>query len=114
MAETATKATEKSTVKMKYTGIMKGNVKTVALPIPLVSNSQKLDQELTFTRAEKSHGPLCGEVPMKWAGALLAVGGNWKMNEDLTPELAAKIEKARVDCEKDMEAFARENEMVEA
>lgn len=104
----------KTTVKMKFTGMMKGNVKTVALPIPLVSNSQKLDQELTFTRAEKTHGPLCGEVPLKWAGALLAVGGNWKLNEELTPELTAKIEAARLACEKDMEAFARENEMVEA
>lgn len=113
MAETA-KATEKTTVKMKFTGMMKGNIKTVELPIPLVSNSQKLDAQLTFTRPAGSHGPLTCDVPLKWAGLLLAVGGNWKINEDMTDELAAKIEKAKKACEKEMEAFALENEMVEA
>lgn len=108
------KATERTTVKMKYTGIMKGNSKLVELPIPLVSNSQKLDHPLTFTRPTGSRGPLTCDVPMKWAGALLAVGGNWKLNEDLTDELAAKIESARKACEKEMAAFALENEMVEA
>ena len=111
---TETKPEVKTTVKMKYTGIMKGNVKVVALPIPLIATSQKLDQELRFTRADKSHGPLVCEVPLRWAGSLLAVGGNWKLNEEMTADLSAKIEAARVFCDKEMDAFARENEMVDA
>jgi len=113
MAENV-KATEKTTVKMKFVGIMKGNIRTVELPIPLVSNSQKLDGQLTFARQPGSHGPLTCDVPMKWAGSLLALGGNWKINEDLTDELKAKIEAAKASCAKEMEAFVLENEMVDA
>ena len=111
---TEQKATEKATVKMKFTGIMKGNVKTVELPIPLVSTSQKLDEVLKFTRPTGSRGPLVCEVPLKWAGSLLSVGGNWKLNEEMTPELTEKIDKARQTCEQEMQAFAHENEMVDA
>ena len=69
-------ADEKQTIKMKYMGHFKGMTKTVNLPIPLISNSQKLEQELHFVRTVKNAPAYC-EVPIEWAGSLLAVGGNW-------------------------------------
>src|SRR5262245_29782867 len=107
------KVVEKHTVKMKFTGNMKENEKVIDLPIPFISNSQKVGQ-LVFKRPAGSRGPLTCDLPLKWVGELLVVGGNWKLNEDMTDELSAKIEKAKKACEKEMEAFVLENEMVEA
>lgn len=103
----------KATVKMKFMGHFRGTEKRVMLPIPLIANSQKLDKELSFTRNSDRNGPAFCEVPMEWAGALLAVGGNWQINEKLTPELKMQIDAAKTDCDVKMETFARENEVVE-
>lgn len=109
----AVEAIKKDTVKMKFVGISKASTKTVELPIPLISNSQKLTEQLVFSRTA-AKGPLTCDVPLKWAGALLAVGGNWQMNEKLTDELSAQIDKAKESTAKEMEAFAIENNVVEA
>ena len=101
-------------VRMKYTGPFRGTTKTVQLPIPLVAHSQALSEELTFTRQSDRQGPAFCNVPIEWVGALLAVGGRWKMAEDLTEELSTKIEKAKAACDARMEKFILENELVDA
>lgn len=103
----------RTTVKMKYVGIFKGTQKIVELPIPLVSNSQKLEENLKFIRGTQK-GPAFCDVPLEWAGALLAVGGNWRMNETLTPALQGQIDAAHAANTAKMEQFALDNEMVEA
>lgn len=103
----------KTTVKMKFMGHFRGTEKRVALPIPLIANSQKLDKELAFTRSSDRTGPAFCQVPLEWAGALLAVGGNWQLDEKLTPELKAHLDAAKAECDAKMEAFVRDNEMVE-
>ena len=103
----------KLTVKMKYVANFKGTTKTVQLPIPLIANSQKLDQELRFTREANSKGPAFCDVPIEWAGAMIAVGGNFLVNDKITPELQAKIDAARKDTDAKMRIFAEENEAVE-
>ena len=105
--------TKKDTVKMKYVGHFKGNTKTVELPIPLVSNSMKQEETLTFARTTKTGAAYC-EVPMRWVGALLAVGGNWQAAETLTPETKARIEIEKAENDERMRKFALENELVEA
>src|SRR6185295_17994154 len=102
-----------NTVRMKYTGIFKGPQKIVELPIPLISNSQKLDEHLKFTR-EGTKGPAFCDVPIKWAGALIAVGGRWQVAEPLTPEMLTKIAAAKEACDAEMRKFAEDNELVEA
>ncbi len=104
----------KQTVKMKFTGHFRGTQKLVALPIPLVANSQKLDMELSFTRTSDRQGPAFCEVPIEWVGALMQVGGNWKVVDKLTPELTVEIAKAKEICDARMKTFALENQMVEA
>src|ERR1700675_4814943 len=89
----------KTTVRMQYRGHFKGSQKIVNLPIPLVANSQKLEQTLTFERAATSRGPAFCEVPMEWVGILLAVGGLWSMVDQATPELTAKIAAAKAVCD---------------
>ena len=114
MAKDEPKAVEpKTTVRMKFKGHFKGATKTVELPIPLISNSQKLDQVLTFTRTT-TKGPAFCDVPMEWVGMLAAVGGNWRIDEKVTPELQAQIDAAREVCRAKMDTFALENELVEA
>ena len=105
---------EERKVKMRFTGVLKGNVKHVSLPIPLISNSQKYDEVLTFTRPPGTRGPLTCDVPMKWAGMLLAVGGNWQLNEKLTPDLERQMADAKTLCAREVEEFVRANEMVES
>ena len=105
--------TARNSVKMKFMGRFNGTTKIVQLPIPLISKSQKLEQELFFTREDKSHGPAFCDVPMDWAGALMAVGGNFQINEKLTPELQGKIDAAKSMTDSKMKAFAEENEAVE-
>jgi hypothetical protein len=106
--------TEKTTVRMQYRGHFKGSVKTVQLPIPLIANSQKIDQTLSFERAATSRGPAFCDVPLEWAGTLLAVGGNWSAAEPLSPELLARIAAAKEVCDEKMRRFILENEMVDA
>lgn len=114
MAKMDTDPTARESVKMKFVGIFKGETKVVNLPIPLVSKSQQLDTALTFSRASNTHGPALCQVPIEWAGSLLAVGGNWQIDEKLTPELAAKIKAAKEETDAKMKTFAEQNEMVEA
>jgi len=102
-----------TTVRMKYTGLFRGLEKLVQLPIPLISNSQKLEEVLTFTRALPK-GPAFCDVPMKWAGALIAVGGRWQVVDAMTPELLARIAAAKESCDAEMRKFAEDNELVEA
>ena len=104
----------KTTVKMKFMGHFRGTRKTVALPIPLIANSQKLDKELVFERASERQGPAYCEVPIEWAGALIEVGGNWQVVDKLTPELQADIAKAKEACDAKMKTFALENQVVDA
>ena len=106
--------TARISVKMKFTGIFKGTEKIVQLPIPLISNSQKLDTQLRFERPNGSHGPARCEVPLEWAGSLLEVGGNWQLDEKLTSELTAKIQAAKDETDAKMRLLADENQMVEA
>jgi len=109
----AVEAPSKTTIKMKYTGHMKGSQKVVELPIPLIANSQKLDLQLVFTRAVDSHGPLTCDVPLEWAGALLATGGFFQASEKITPEIQAKIEAAKELTAAKMQRFADDNLLVE-
>jgi hypothetical protein len=102
---------EKTSVKMKFVGHFKGAIKTVNLPIPLIANSQKLEQELTFVRTAKS-GPAFCDVPMEWAGALLAVGGNFQAAEKITPQLQAAIEVAQEETDERMKKQAIENDLM--
>ena len=108
-------ATEKkeNTVKMKYVGVFKGAVKTVELPIPLISNSMKLEQKLEFTRTT-TKGPAYCEVPYEWAGALIQLGGNFQLAEPLTPAQKAAVDAAHGECQDRMKKLALENELVEA
>lgn len=99
------------TVKMKYMGHFKGLRKVVELPIPLLSNSQKLEETLVFTRTTNK-GPAVADVPMEWAGALLHVGGNWQLNEKVSVERQAAIDAAYEATNGRMEQFALDNEMV--
>lgn len=115
MATTDTPKPEKrTTVKMKYVGHFRGLEKIVHLPIPLISNSQKLDQVLSFQRKDTKQGPAFCEVPLEWVGALLLVGGNWQLDEKMTPELQAQIGDAKAACDLRMAAFVRDNELVDA
>ena len=104
----------KSTVRMKYTANFRGTEKQVQLPIPLISNSQKLESSLKFTRATDSHGPAFCEVPLEWVGTLVEVGGNFQLAEKLTPEMHVKVEAAREATVARMKVFADENQVVEA
>ena len=103
-----------NTVRMKFTGHFKGTTKIVELPIPLIANSQKLEEVLTFTRESNKQGPAFCDVPLEWAGALLDVGGRWQAVEDLTPELTAKIAAAKIMCDAKMDKFIADNELVDA
>lgn len=103
-----------TTVKMKFVGHFRGVEKRVALPIPLISNSQKLDHELKFLRGSDTNGPAYCDVPIEWVGALIEVGGNWQVVDKLTPELAAMISSAHEICSERMKKFILENELVEA
>lgn len=107
-------ATDKMTVKMKFVGQFKGTTKKVELPIPLISNSQKLEETLKFTRTDKKQGPAFCDVPLDWVGALLAVGGNWRTVDPITPELALAIAEAKAATDARMAKLALENELVEA
>jgi hypothetical protein len=104
---------KKETVKMKYVGHFKGNTKVVELPIPLVSNSMKQEEVLTFSRTTKNGIAYC-EVPLRWAGALLSVGGNFQLAETLTPDLKGRLEVEKAENDERMRKFALENELVEA
>lgn len=104
----------KTTVRMKFTGHFKGTTKVVELPIPLIANSQKLEETLTFTRTSNRQGPAFCDVPVEWVGALLAVGGKWQVVDPLTPELEGTIAAAKVRTDARMQKFADENELVEA
>jgi hypothetical protein len=104
---------KKETVKMKYVGHFKGNTKIVELPIPLVRNSMKQEEVLTFSRTTKAGVAYC-EVPMRWVGALLSVGGNWQVAETLTPDLKSRIDIEQAENDERMRKFALENELVEA
>ena len=107
-------ATDKTTIKMKFMGTFKGPQKVVQLPIPLISNSQKLDKTLVFERANDSHGPAFCEVPIEWAGALLDLGGNWQTVGTITADLRNQITTAQSMCNAKMKTFADENVMVDA
>jgi hypothetical protein len=104
---------KKDTVKMKYVGHFKGTAKIVELPIPLVSNSMKQEEVLTFSRTSKNGAAYC-DVPMRWAGALLALGGNWQAAETLTTDVKARIEIEKAENDERMRKFALENELVDA
>jgi hypothetical protein len=104
----------RASVKMKFVGHFRGTHKAVALPIPLISNSQKLDKELVFERSSERQGPAYCDVPMEWVGALMSVGGNWQVVDKLTPELQTEIAKAKETCDARMKTFALENQTVEA
>jgi len=104
----------KQTVRMKYLGNFRGTQKVVQLPIPLISNSQKLDKTLVFARSNDSHGPAFCDVPMEWAGALLDLGGNWQPVDKISPELRNQITTAQSGCDARMKTFAEENVMVDA
>lgn len=104
----------KTTVRMKYVGHFTGSQKIVHLPIPLIAKSQQLDETLVFKRQGERHGPGFCDVPMEWAGALIDVGGNWKLVDEPTPELLSKIQAAQAACNARMAKFALENELVEA
>lgn len=110
----SSKNESRTTVKMKFVGHFRGVEKRVALPIPLISNSQKLDKELQFTRTSDRNGPAYCDVPMEWVGALLEVGGNWQIVDKLTADLQAKIDAAHAINQVRMQKFILENEMVEA
>jgi hypothetical protein len=112
--DSVSKGSTVQTVKMKYVGHFRGSQKLVSLPIPLISNSQKLDHSLAFTRTSDKQGPAFCEVPIEWAGALMAVGGNWQVVDKLTPELTKAIDEAKSTCDERVKKFALENEMVEA
>ena len=103
----------RASVKMKFVGHFRGTRKAVALPIPLISNSQKLDRELVFERTSDRQGPAYCDVPMEWAGALMDVGGNWQVVDKLTPDLQVEIAKAKEACDARMRTFALENQAVE-
>ena len=107
-------ATETSTVRMKYVGHFRGTEKIVQLPIPLIAKSQQIDEVLSFKRDSERQGPGFCDVPVEWAGALMDVGGNWKLVDEATPELMAKIKLAQAACKSKMEKFALENELVDA
>lgn len=113
-AELAKAKAPAHTVKMKYVGHFIGVEKVVQLPIPLIAKSQQLEERLAFKRTSERQGPGFCDVPMEWAGALMDVGGNWKVVEELTPELTAKIKAAQVVCAARMDKFALENELVDA
>ena len=104
----------KTTVKMKFMGHFRGTRKVVSLPIPLISNSQRLDKELVFERSSDRQGPAFCDVPLEWAGALMEVGGNWQLVDKLTPDLHMEIAKAKDACDAKMRTFALENQAVEA
>lgn len=106
-------AEAKATVRMKYVGHFKGLHKIVELPIPLLSNSQKFEQTIVFLRPINT-GPALADVPLEWVGALLNVGGNWQLNEKVTPEVQTQIDVAYQATISRMEKFALDNEMVEA
>ena len=122
LEKTSSKAAEKlasaaggeRTVKMRFAGVLKGNVKHVALPIPLIANSQKYEEVLTCTRHPGTRGPLTCDVPMKWAGMLLAVGGHWQLNESSTPDLERQIAAAKLLTAREVDEFVRINESVDA
>lgn len=113
-AEKVAHVEKERTVKMRFAGVMKGNVKHVSLPIPLIANSQKYEEVLTFTRQPGTRGPLTCEVPMKWAGMLLAVGGHWQLNEPSTPDLDRQIADAKLSTAHEVDEFVRINESVGA
>ena len=102
---------EKNTVKMKFVGHFKGTERIVQLPIPLISNSMKLDESLTFKRTTKTGAAYC-EVPLEWAGALLAVGGNWQMDEPMTDDLKHRIASEHDKTKTRMKKWAIENDVV--
>ena len=104
----------RTTVKMKYIGHFKGLQKVVQLPIPLIANSQKLEETLVFKRESERQAPGLCDVPMEWVGALMDVGGNWQLVDKATPELLSTIKAAQELCKTKMEKFALENELVEA
>jgi hypothetical protein len=108
VAETA------SIVKMKYVGHFNGVEKIVQLPIPLIAKSQKLEAVLSFKRTSESRGPGFCDVPIEWVGALMDVGGNWKLVEEPSTELLSTIRDAQEACKARMDKFALENELVEA
>lgn len=101
------------TVKMKYVANFQGTQKTVQLPIPLIANSQKLDQQLTFTREAGNHGPAYCEVPMEWAGKLLAVGGSFQPADKLSTEIQGQIDAEREATDARMKKFSEENTVSE-
>mgnify|MGYP001561891697 CR=1 FL=1 len=102
------------TVRMKYVGHFMGTQKVVELPIPLISGSQKLDDTLVFKRQGERQGPGFCDVPMEWVGALLDVGGNWRLVDEASQELLAKIRAAQAVCKERMDKFALENDLVDA
>jgi len=108
------KVSETATVKMKYVGHFRGTEKIVQLPIPLIAKSQQLDEVLSFKRDSERQGPGLCDVPIEWAGALMDVGGNWKLVDEPTPELLSKIKVAQAACKTKMDKFALENELVDA
>ena len=114
MAKDELKTDVKPTVKMKFTGHFSGTQKIVQLPIPLIANSQKLDQTIVFSRQSNKQGPAFGEVPLEWAGALMDVGGNWQLVDKLTPELKVQIVAAQEENNERMRTFALENQAVDA
>lgn len=101
-----------NTIKMKFVGHFRGKQKVVALPIPFISKSQQLDEELVFERSSDRTGPAFCDVPVEWAGSLMAVGGNWQVADKLTPELSKSIDSAHAECKARMDKFALENELV--
>ncbi len=103
----------KTTVRMQYRGHFKGTRKVVSLPIPLIANSQKLEEELVFERAAGSRGPAFCDVSFAWAGTLLEVGGYWSLAEPMTPELTVRLAAAKETTDARMQRFILENELVE-
>ena len=51
-------------------------------------------------------------VPLEWVGALLAVGGNWVLDEPMTDELKGRIASAHDATKSRMKKWAIENDVV--
>lgn len=102
------------TIKMKFTGRFVGLEKVVELPVPLAAMSQRLDDRLIFKRTTP-HGPGFCDVPIKWVGKLLAIGGHWQL-AGLRPskDVLQQIEEAKQACDAELQKQALDNELVDA
>ena len=97
------------TVKMKFVAKFNGTEKVVELPIPLLATSQKLNQQLIFTRPAGNHGPAYCDVPMEWADKLLAIGGSFLPADEHATKMQSKIDIERVETDARKKKFDEEN-----